>query len=354
MSTPNAIKTRILIISDTHGAPLTYQDATTNRQRSKLTPPFEHPLPKADLLIHCGDLTVTGQMDEYHATLDMLKHIDAPTKLVIPGNHDLSLDRDYVFGHPRIYAHRNELEAQALWDEAREIWTAPLGRARQEGVTFLDEGMHSIPLANGAKVNVYASAYTPEFMDWGFPYNKDEDRFNSPSTGLSDARNVAPYPVPSFTEAREPVDVLVTHGPPLGRLDATMTGLNVGCPHLLRALMRARPLVHCFGHIHEGWGAERVRWGEAADALVEKACSIEDWVGGNWMAGVEGKGVETVEVDLDRARDAHGVFVDLTEGTKGLERGRESLLVNAAIMDVHYRPINGAWVIDLDLPTASG
>lgn len=57
-----------------------------------------------------------------------------------------------------------------------------------------------------------------------------------------------------------PLDILLTHGPPYARLDETSRGDFAGCPHLLRALMRSRPLIHCFGHIHEGWGAERVKW----------------------------------------------------------------------------------------------
>jgi predicted phosphodiesterase len=68
----STIKTRVLIISDTHNAPL------SRRNGAEPTAPFKSPLPSADLLIHCGDLTMTGQLDEYHRTLDMLAEIDAP------------------------------------------------------------------------------------------------------------------------------------------------------------------------------------------------------------------------------------------------------------------------------------
>ena len=77
------VKTRVLIISDTHCAPLTHDDGSVEMSKS----PFTAPLPKADLLIHCGDLTQTGLMSEYLETLDMLQAIDAPVKLVIAGNH---------------------------------------------------------------------------------------------------------------------------------------------------------------------------------------------------------------------------------------------------------------------------
>src|SRR5205814_5665909 len=82
----------------------------------------------------------------------------------------------------------------------------------------------------------------------------DKDRFNPP-TAVS--RFKAPNPIPSFPT----VDILMSHGPPYTRLDTVAWGnKQVGCPHLLRAVNRARPLLHCFGHIHESWGAELVKW----------------------------------------------------------------------------------------------
>ena len=33
-----------------------------------------------------------------------------------------------------------------------------------------------------------------------------------------------------------------------------------------------------------------------------------------------------------------------------VEKGRETLFVNASIMDVEYRPVNAPWVVDLELP----
>lgn len=33
-----------------------------------------------------------------------------------------------------------------------------------------------------------------------------------------------------------------------------------------------------------------------------------------------------------------------------LQFGEETFFVNAAIMDVRYRPVNAPWLVDLDLP----
>jgi len=59
--------------------------------------------------------------------------------------------------------------------------------------------------------------------------------------------SIAENPIPSFPD----VHVVMTHGPPLSVRDRTYRGEHVGCKHLLRAVARARPLLHCFGHIHE-------------------------------------------------------------------------------------------------------
>ena len=149
------------------------------------------------------------------------------------------------------------------------------------------------------------------------------------------------------------VDIVVTHGPPYKRLDPTASVPAVGCPLLLRAIMRARPKVCCFGHIHEGWGAERVRWADGVGEVAAKECSLEEWRDGGWEEGVAE--VERVEVDLEDAREKRAVFVDVSgEGGEGLREGEETLFVNAAVMDVGYRPVNAPWVVDLQLPRAHG
>lgn len=88
----STVKTRVIIISDTHGAPLSKKGG----KGKPLYPPFKAPLPAADLLIHCGDLTNSDLIERYEDALDMLKEINAPVKLVIAGNRDLSLDKDFM------------------------------------------------------------------------------------------------------------------------------------------------------------------------------------------------------------------------------------------------------------------
>jgi hypothetical protein len=77
----------------------------------------------------------------------------------------------------------------------------------------MEEGTRSFTV-NGAKLTVYASAYTPEFCSWGFAYERDEDGFNPAEPGAS---YQPANPIPDHGE----VDIIVTHGPPMGMLDET-------------------------------------------------------------------------------------------------------------------------------------
>lgn len=222
-----------------------------------------------------------------------------------------------------------------------------------EGVTFLDEGVHQIELPNGASVNVYASAYTPEFCDWGFPYERDEDCFNTPGRKLSDAKCISRYPVPDPV-SQAPVDIMITHGPPWARLDRTSKGDLAGCPHLLRAVMRARPLIHCFGHIHEGWGAEVVNWSPDAESATAEATSCAEWTGGKWESGIAlDGGIERVSTDATAASELHAAYLDLSPSGWAIGQGKQTAMVNAAIMDVSYEPVNAPWLIDIDLPSGA-
>ncbi|KAJ5328296.1 hypothetical protein N7452_008686 [Penicillium brevicompactum] len=322
------IKTRICMISDTHTSTPNPPHMTGNAYRS--------PLPKADVLLHAGDLTKVGYRVENEAMIAMLKDADAELKLVIAGNHDITLDEEYFasFGYNRhsrpeylgeesILLSDDEIHetrqpsAEQLRSYARSIkdlWTCQA--ARDAGIVYLEEGVHSFTLSTGATFTVYASPYQPEFYRWAFAYERDEDRYNS---------NGAANPIPDFPA----VDILLTHGPPLGILDQVPPDLNVGCEHLLRAAGRARPRIHLFGHIHEGWGAQRGVWN--ADGLK----------------------LEDVPTDIEDMLENRSAFYDVSKGAHSpLRFGDETLFVNASVNTVKYEARNAPWVVDLELPLA--
>lgn len=56
-------------------------------------------------------------------------------------------------------------------------------------------------------------------------------------------------------------DIVITHTPPYTHCDeSTSKRRACGCEDLRRALWRVRPKLAVCGHIHEGRGAERIRW----------------------------------------------------------------------------------------------
>lgn len=81
------IPTKFLIVSDTYD--FEFGDTARDSQ------PLQLPAPKADVLLHCGDLAQVGEVFPFKKTLKMLGSIDAELKPVIPGNHDLDLDNAY-------------------------------------------------------------------------------------------------------------------------------------------------------------------------------------------------------------------------------------------------------------------
>ncbi|KAL1305084.1 hypothetical protein AAFC00_002018 [Neodothiora populina] len=416
----SGIKTRILIISDTHSRPL-QNDYPHDPPRA-----FREPLPDADVLIHCGDMTMTGSVPDYNATLDVLRASSAPLKLVIAGNHDLSLEEKWMSNHRekdwRFVAMEEEndpldkkasvskaerqvrRDCKSVYQEARDFWTKEGGVARKEGVVFLDEGSHTFRLDNGALLRIYASPYTPDFQDWGFAYPvKTHDSFNSHTHSFDKTTNICQNPIPSFSassteESERNVDVVITHGPPYKQLDLTATGLNVGCPHLLHAISRAKPLIHCFGHIHEGYGARLVEWAnnDSAKASDSKndttSTTVDTYMTETWRTAItpsthgdsKSSGAQVSfppETDIARDRsvrldlsslttvttssqpqsaaqalmDVDDEFVEETQDEAKaveLKRGRNTLFVNASIVDLGYKAVNAPFLIEAELQGA--
>lgn len=201
-------------------------------------------------------------------------------RLVIAGNHDLSLDPQYWDTHRAVVGeYATMFSKNGHYDPdtprlARDMWTGH--RAKAANIHYLDEGMHNFTLNNGSTFSIYASPWQPEFCDWAFNYPHDEDRWNPPSLIEVPTAKPAPKargdpkPIPEGAE----VDIVMTHGPAHLRLDRCRDGNRAGCPHLLSALERVRPRLHCCGHIHEAWGAERVEWSSDASDSGVNECQV--------------------------------------------------------------------------------
>jgi len=185
---------QLTFISDTHG------------KHAELNKILE---PGGDVLIHCGDISNVGTVDEigafvrWFACLEQFKH-----KIFIAGNHDFGFENTNPATENIILS---ILEAYP-------------------NVTYLE---NSETIIDGIKF--YGSPWTLEFNYWAFNANLEQ---------LKDI----------WADIPEDTDVLITHGPVKGVLDKTLEGISAGDPELLQALKRVHPLIHAFGHIHEAYG----------------------------------------------------------------------------------------------------
>ena len=300
----------------------------------------DKPLKRADVAIHCGDLTEESKLEEYRASIRLLKDINAPLKLVIAGNHDFTLDTPTF--KKKVADARPSLNPDLVkkvygdYGESRQI----IEDAKAAGIIFLDEGNYQFVLENHALLTVYASPWTPSLGTWGFQYRLVQGHEFRVESG---------------------VDVVITHGPPKGIMDYTDSRQRAGCPHLFGAVARGRPRLHCFGHIHEGWGAKLITW---RDQLTEVPSHFTDI--DNDRSVIVGKlsdfrpsrfdTPESTEEKLKKAeyyrRERCFATSHCTGDEHPLDFGAQTLFVNAAIQGTEEHPLQLPWVVDLELPSA--
>lgn len=159
-------------------------------------------VPDGDVLVHAGDLTDWGALEDVEAFDAWIRKLPHRHKLVIAGNHDFGFERQPG-------------DARALLKSCTYL--------QDSGIAI--DGVH-----------FWGSPWQPRFCDLAF--NLDRGPAIRAKWDL----------IPKGT------DVLITHGPPRGHGDRTSRGEKAGCADLLEVVQTIRPRLHVFGHIHEGYG----------------------------------------------------------------------------------------------------
>ena len=175
-----------------------------------------------DVLIHCGDFTARGDLDD---TMDFAQFMAAQNfthKIVIAGNHDWCFE----------------------------------DKRRQSAEACLED--HEIIYINDSAVEIggirfWGSPIQPEFLHWAFNRQRGADIRKH------------------WQQIPDDTDVLITHGPAFGILDACTNGRRVGCEDLLETIQRIKPSVHACGHIHENYGTC-----EQDGTLFINACNLDE------------------------------------------------------------------------------
>ncbi len=183
---------RIVCLSDTHNC---------NEQID---------VPDGDILIHSGDATVMGTVEEIKRFDEWFRDLPHRRKIFVAGNHDWLFERN------------NEL--------ARTLLNAK--------IIYLQDSLAEI---DGLKI--YGSPWQPRFFDWAFNLMRGPE--------LAAKWKLIP----------DDIDILVTHGPLHGILDLVPRqgwDENTGCEELRKRVEQIAELgrlkLHVFGHIHCGYG----------------------------------------------------------------------------------------------------
>lgn len=160
-------------------------------------------LPEGDALVHAGDLTMGGTEPEVRAVGEWLGEQRYQHKVIIAGNHDFLFERQPELARSLLPADVHYLFDSEVTLGGLRFWGAP---------------------------------WQPWFFDWAFGLRRGPD--------LAAKWAMIPHGL----------DVLITHGPPMGIADRTVDGDDAGCADLGAAMKRAQPRLAVFGHIHEGYG----------------------------------------------------------------------------------------------------
>ncbi|XP_076767877.1 metallophosphoesterase domain-containing protein 1 isoform X1 [Arvicanthis niloticus] len=201
--------TRFVCVSDTHSR----------------TDPIQ--MPYGDVLIHAGDFTELGLPSEVKKFNEWLGSLPYEYKIVIAGNHELTFDQEFMA----------DLIKQDFY------YFPSVSKLKPENYENVQSLLTNCIYLQDSEVTVrgfriYGSPWQPWFYGWGFNLPRGQ--------ALLEKWNLIP----------EGVDILITHGPPLGFLDWVPKKMQrVGCVELLNTVQRrVQPRLHVFGHIHEGYG----------------------------------------------------------------------------------------------------
>ena len=159
-------------------------------------------IPEVDLLVSAGDWTNWGGLGEIQNFLDWVAVQPVKYKVITAGNHDIAADEQ----RPLVKLMCKERGIHILYDEMIKL----------------------------EDKRIYGSPRTPEYGSYAFMYDRAE-------MGI-------------WKDLPKKLDLLITHGPPMGVLDDTR-GIHAGCHDLMVAVAEKKPRFHVFGHIHQGHGA---------------------------------------------------------------------------------------------------
>lgn len=163
-------------------------------------------MPEVDMIIHAGDFTYHGELEEVKKFLQWYGEQKAKYKLLVCGNHEVEISKQPF-----------QLLQQMCEDQ---------------GIRILNN-THTI--IEG--LTIFGSPNSNKFGH-GWAYNSTENELEN-----------------IYASILPDTDVIITHGPAYGRLDRVLMGTHAGSMALAKRISELSNLkLHVTGHIHESRG----------------------------------------------------------------------------------------------------
>eukprot|EP01060_Flectonema_neradi_P024515 TRINITY_DN3343_c0_g1_i1.p1 TRINITY_DN3343_c0_g1~~TRINITY_DN3343_c0_g1_i1.p1 ORF type:complete len:253 (+),score=27.30 TRINITY_DN3343_c0_g1_i1:58-816(+) len=193
-------------------------------------------LKEGDILIHTGDFTLRGSREEITEFAEWLQKQPYKHKVVIPGNHELSLDVDRFNLRLEKFKSKPSMLSNIKNNCDPALFVKILTSV--PGCTYLDHEGTDI-----MGIKFFGTPYIPVISDWAFMLKNSERR-------------------EKFKEIPADTQILLSHTPPFKILDSSSAlpdAQRFGCAELLAEVLdRIRPTYHIFGHCHSGYGTRNV------------------------------------------------------------------------------------------------
>jgi len=119
------------------------------------------------------------------------------------------------------------------------------------------EGLFNKTISNKSLLLFLFSPWQPEFCAWAFNIKRDSKEIRS-----------------IWNKIPLDTDVLITHGPPYGILDLTISKEHAGCKALYECIKLIKPKLHVFGHIHEAYGKQQADRKQSTIFVNAATCNI--------------------------------------------------------------------------------
>eukprot|EP01062_Namystynia_karyoxenos_P074839 TRINITY_DN7187_c0_g1_i1.p2 TRINITY_DN7187_c0_g1~~TRINITY_DN7187_c0_g1_i1.p2 ORF type:complete len:274 (+),score=71.70 TRINITY_DN7187_c0_g1_i1:99-824(+) len=188
---------RLVILSDTH------------------TKHGQIELPDGDVLLHAGDFTYFGGAEHWQSFNAWLGQLQGryAARVVTCGNHE---------GH------------EGRGGPLRDLTAAQVSQRLPNATHVLIDGAAEVAVRQDVRpLRIYGAPWQPQWCGTGYHREDGDLRWPGLERGI---------------------DIAVTHSPPYGHGDASH---GQGSHTLMRKIAAAAPLVHCFGHVHEGGGYQK-------------------------------------------------------------------------------------------------